>query len=274
MKKSGKTKRKLSIPLILILLILALVGIVFAILARHVPRDSKAPLTDSETERHVLNKAFATPLSTNLIPVIIYEVLDGKTNYGCIGTCYPMTNGVYNMVTMSHAFFPRPRNPAFILRKLTPCEPMPTWCIYRILTNHWKNSSIDLVECEVGPITGALPSIHCDVEQHQNQKSQLFTLAQGRQVGITSVEGGVTSIISGEHTDFYGIVAENSKSWYFLINLSLMNGESGTCFIDRKGNLYFGEGGSKEPIEERIFQELKLSTYFPGLVLGPMKRKN
>lgn len=237
-----------------------------------------APLTNSETERIVLQKALISPLITNLIPVIMYEVLDGKTNYGCIGTCYRMTNGGYNMITMAHAFFSRPRDPAFVLRRLTPCEPTPTLCVYRILTNYWQDANLDLVECEVGPITGPLPSIHCDVAQDPSllTHTKLFTFAQAKEGGLTNVADKViTSLISGERAALCGVVPEaNLKSWYFLINYNARKGESGTCFVGEHKRLYFLGGASGIPITQEITREFKLTVQSPATVLGPFNRKN
>ena len=237
----------------------------------------KFPLyTNAFPDKHILEKARQTPVSSNLVPVLIYEVYQGKIRFGASGGCYTNLQGnpSIRLLTMAHVFFERKEPVSFLLRRISPVEEKASWCVSKILVigKDW-GEELDLAECLVVPVTNSvsLPLIRCSYRTEKSVIGTAYTFEQLNAGNKKIPRKTVTSLVTGERFMPCGLVLEpNRGGVYYIIDTPLIPGESGTCFFDDDGALYFGEGGTAFEVPPEQRKAFKLTSDLPGLVLGPL----
>ncbi len=231
--------------------------------------------TDSGAERRILDSALQTPVTTNLVPVVIYAVSGGKTNFsqcGAVYTNYSKGSNSIRLLSAAHLFFKRTNEVSFVVRRVTPIEEMPSWCISKIITAGagWEDW-IDLSESELIPIVGpTLPTISCEFALEINEFKLLSfdEINRGQQIVGPKT---ITSLITGESVILRAIAVEVARnSPYFIVDYQTFVGDSGNPFVGDDRALYFiGKGVVDiEPADRTRFD---LKSDVPGLVIGPLR---
>ncbi|MEA2715366.1 MAG: hypothetical protein QOG91_394 [Candidatus Parcubacteria bacterium] len=231
--------------------------------------------TSDPAERRVISAAVQTPISEGACPVAIYEFRDGRHHWSGSGVCYSNANGATLLMTVAHIFVKRDQPASFVVRKLTPHETRPTWCMKRIIKagKQWGKNT-DVAACEVVPLTFPLPQIRCDVDAAKADPAltRLYTFDEAIAIGLTNVgRKTLTSLVSGERVALCGIVPEpDFESWYYLTDSTIGFGDGGTPYIDEKGSLYLAHGSVSSELSSETAKQFKLTVRTPGLVLGPV----
>ncbi|MSR79084.1 MAG: hypothetical protein EXS59_02990 [Candidatus Taylorbacteria bacterium] len=273
--------RGINFGVLIIEVAVIVVGMVIIINYLIVDGGESAPLrhyslyTDSPTEVRILDSAVERSLSTNLLPVAVYSVSEGKTNFSQCGAIYTnLSKGLESvrLLSTAHLFFKRTNKVSFVVRRITPIEETPSWCITRIITagDGWADW-IDLSECELGPIVGpTLPTIPCefDLELSVFKIFSFDEINRGQQIVGPKT---ITSLITGESVVLRAIAVEVKRnSPYFLVDYQTFRGDSGGPFVGGDGALYF-MGKEVLGIEPKDRTRFNLVSDVPGLVIGPVK---
>jgi hypothetical protein len=265
---------------VLTLLLLMIMAVLTMIVATRKKTSSSEPImwTSDPTEKYIIGKAVQSPVSPDFSPVVIYEICDGKWYFGASGVCYSNADsGTYRLITSGHVFFKRDRPTSFVLRKLTPCEAAPSWCIERVVTigKQW-GKNLDLAECDIKPISLLLPVISGDTNVNDVTRltyTKVYTFDDVRPAGLTNVSRhAITSLLSKESVMLCGIIPEaDFESWYYLADYKFIAGESGTGFIDGEGALYLAEGAAEFVMDPPTMKVFGLTVRTPGVIFGPFR---
>lgn len=232
--------------------------------------------TPGPNEKRVLGKAALLRVSDKISPVAIYEVRNGMQAFVACGSYYTNSTGAELLLTVAHLFHKRDEPVAFMVRRLSPTEAKPSWCIKRIIKagKQW-GSNRDIAACELKPFAAPLSLIKCevDIDVSQPLEATYYTFEEAWANGLTNVSKRiVTSLLSGEKIDLVGIARDaDGINWYYVGDHALGDGESGIGFVDDEGALYVGESASLTNVSPQIVRMYGLKQSIPSLFFGPVK---
>ncbi|HTE48578.1 MAG TPA: hypothetical protein VK675_01560 [Candidatus Paceibacterota bacterium] len=267
MKDARKSNTQGNIGLVLIVVVVAIVA--------WNARMPSMPYTNNFVEKLILRKAVRLPVSPGVFPVAIYEVGDKAQSFSSSGVCFTNSSGGIMLLTVGSSFHRRSNPVSFVVRKLTPSEDKPSWCVKRIIKigKQWGTDT-DLALCEVVQFVLPLPEIKCDADTRSDNPtlSRAYTFEEAQTMGLKQAQKKkLISLVSGKSVNLMAIVPEEGTGvWYFLADCTILPGEGGTGFVDDAGKLYIAEGSAASNASPAMVKYFGFTTKLPSLIYGPV----
>ena len=203
--------------------------------------NSEKSVTHDELEVYILGKLTSEEVFPGYTPVLIYTHLPEKEE-GRIagsGTLFEGKNGI-QLITAAHIFHEDLGSPHYLIRRLRPLESIVGGVEHGIESINdtginitgFENVGTDVVMCKVGKKTQSIQALYNKDRERAESNLTFTTWKTDSPYKIRSLVSGQEAIIIGQSD-----LLSNGVGQY-LTTYQGRAGESGTGFVDTKGNLF------------------------------------